>query len=240
VIMRSRPEYAQQMEALQHLVYGTDRDTNREDSILEEQFRHHMKVFPQGQYIAVDTDHDKVVGLTATMRVRFNPNRPKSLMIPWREVTDAGSMTKHDNTGEWLYGVEAAVHPDYRGGGVYSALMNARYHVLRKLNMRGLVAGGTLKDYHRYHTQMTPAEYVHRVLRGEFFDTNLSKQFRVGFKPIAIISNYVQDPDTMGYAAMIVWDNPDFHPERAPERFRAPRYTIALNSAQVARQAQNR
>jgi ribosomal protein S18 acetylase RimI-like enzyme len=216
------------METLQHKVYGTDRHHYRGDAIFEEQFRAHMRVFPQGQYIAVDTDRDTVVGLTVSMRVAFDPKHPRPLIEPWRTVTNNAWLTTHDPEGNWMYGVESCVDQYYQGYGIGRALMDARRHVIRKLNLRGMVAGGTLKDYHRYHKRYSPQDYLRHVERGDIFDTNLTKQFRMGFKPIAIIPNYVDDPDTLGFAAMIVWNNPDYHPERLPERVRAPRLALSL------------
>ncbi|MDX2137789.1 MAG: GNAT family N-acetyltransferase [Chloroflexota bacterium] len=232
--MRSRPEYADQMEALQHTVYGTSREHFLGDAILAEQFRFHTKVFPQGQYIAVDTDRDLVVGLTVSMCLQFDPKHPHTLMENWRETTNNAWLTTHKPDGNWMYGVESSVHPDYQGYGIGRALMEARRHVIRKLNLRGMVAGGTLKDYHRHHRTMSPQEYVAHVERGELFDTNISKQIRMGFKPIAVVPNYVDDPDTLGYAALIVWHNPDYHPERLPQRVRTPRVALALQHRKVS------
>jgi GNAT superfamily N-acetyltransferase len=216
------------MEGLQHLVYGTNRD-NVGDAILAEQFIEHLKIFPHGQYIAVDeSHHDRVVGLTVSMRVQFDPKRPQSLIEPWRITTNDAWLTTHQPNGNWLYGAESAVHPAYRGYGIGRALMEARWHVVRRLNLQGMVAGGTLKNYHRYAQRMSPEAYVRAVERGELFCTNLTKQFKMGFKAIAIIPNYVDDPDTLGYAAMIVWHNPDFHPERTPQRIYRRRYIVEL------------
>jgi hypothetical protein len=108
--------------------------------------------------------------------------------------------------------------------------MEARWHVARRLNLRGMVAGGTLKDYHKHAHRMSPEAYVRAVERGELFCTNLSKQFRMGFKPIAIIPNYVGDPETLGYAAMIVWRNPDYNPERTPQRIYKRRYVVEMRN----------
>ncbi len=232
-ILRSRPEYVDQMESLQHLVYGTDRH-NLGDSMLAEQFLAHQRIFPYGQYIAVDNRTDRVIGLTASMRVKFDPHHPETLIEPWRITTDNAWLTTHDPDGDWLYGVESAVHPDYRGMGVGRALMEARRTVIRRLNLRGMVAGGTLKDYMRYARRMSPQAYLRSVQRGEISDTNLSKQLHMGFQVLALIPNYVHDPDTGGYAALIVWHNPDYHPQRAPQPVMTQRTTISLRPRRAA------
>jgi len=225
------------MEMLQHAVYGTSR-SNLGDAMLAEQFAEHMKIFPQGQYIAV-TDEGRVVGLTASMRVTFNPRRPKNLIEPWRVTTADAWLTTHDPSGNWLYGVESCVHAEYRGRGIGRALMDARWHVIRKLNLRGMVAGGALKDYHRYADRMSVNAYVRAVLRREIFDTNLTKQIHMGFNVVAIIPNYVEDPDTMGYAALITWENPDYHPERVPQRVGVTQTTIRLRPRKQPRSGQS-
>ena len=235
-IIHSRLEYAAQMETLQHVVYGTNRD-QLGDAMIAEQFTEHMKIFPQGQYIAV-TDDGRVVGLTASMRVTFNPRRPKNLIEPWRQTTADAWLTTHDPDGNWLYGVESSVHADYRGRGIGRALMDARWHVIRKLNLRGMVAGGALKDYHRYADRMPVDAYVRAVVRGDLFDTNLTKQIHMGFKIIAIIPDYVEDPDTLGYAALITWENPDYHPQRRAQRVGTNRTTIRLRPRKHPRNGQ--
>ena len=50
------------------------------------------------------------------------------------------------------------------------------------------------------------------VVAGELFDTNLSKQLTKGFKAVALIPDYLPDPETRGWGVVIVWDNPTFDP----------------------------
>ncbi len=215
IIMRSRPEFAESMEALQHLVYHTSRAVP-EDSIRAEQFRHHMKVFPQGQFLALDGRTQEVIGLTVSMRIDFDPVQP--FIEPWHVTISDGWLMRHKPKGEWMYGVESCVHPAYRGMGVGGKLIEARFHVARRLNLRGMVAGSALFSYHRFADRVGPEEYVRGVVEGRFFDMNLSKQLAKGFRVLAVIPNYVTDPEACGWGALIVWDNPDFHPARKAQR----------------------
>ncbi|MCS7072380.1 MAG: hypothetical protein NZM00_12815, partial [Anaerolinea sp.] len=64
----------------------------------------------------------------------------------------------------------------------------------------------------------TIEEYLQGVIEGRYFDGNVSKQIRKGFRPIALIPNYVTDPCSLGWGAVIVWDNPDYDPVRGPQR----------------------
>ena len=52
--------------------------------------------------------------------------------------------------------------------------------------------------------------YVERVVAGELRDPTLSFQLHNGFEVLGVIKDYVEDPSCGGYAAAIVWWNPDF------------------------------
>ena len=111
-----------------------------------------------------------------------------------------------------MYGVETFVHPGFQSRGVGSRLMDARFDLLRRLNLRGLVAGSLFVGYEAVARQMSPEEYVQEVVSGQRFDPNLSKQLRKGFTVRNLIPNYTDDPRTDNYAAAIVWLNPDYRP----------------------------
>ena len=86
-IIPSAAQYAGQMETLTSIVYGLNpRDCD--DCLNADHFRHHLNVFPEGQFIAVDTQTDTVVGLTVCMRTHFNPDRPT--LEPWWHVIGYG------------------------------------------------------------------------------------------------------------------------------------------------------
>ena len=111
-----------------------------------------------------------------------------------------------------MYGVESFVHPEYQGNGVGAKLMQARFDIARKLNLRGLVAGSLIIGYGEVADQMSVDEYVRQVVAGKRFDPNLSKQLRKGFKVRNLIPEYTYEPRTLNYAAAILWDNPDYAP----------------------------
>ncbi len=92
--------------------------------------------------------------------------------------------------------------------------------------MRGMVAGSAIMDYHKVADHVSAEQYVQEVVAGKRFDTNLSKQLKMGFRALALIPNYVADDwRTLGWGVTIVWDNPDYRPDVTitkpylPERF---------------------
>ncbi|MBW4438153.1 MAG: GNAT family N-acetyltransferase [Pleurocapsa minor GSE-CHR-MK-17-07R] len=113
-----------------------------------------------------------------------------------------------------MYGVDSAVLPEYRSRGVGSKLMDARFAVLKQLNLRGMIAGSLIIDYHKVASEVTPEQYVQDVIDGKRFDTNLTKQLHKGFRVHNIIPNYFNDARTLNYGVGIVWQNPDFDPSR--------------------------
>jgi hypothetical protein len=69
--------------------------------------------------------------------------------------------------------------------------------------------------------------YVQRVVRGELRDPTLTFQLHRGFRVVAVVSGYLgNDPESLGYAAVIEKLNPELATpedyERGDPRFRAP------------------
>ena len=95
-------------------------------------------------------------------------------------------------------------------------LIDARYDVIRRFNLRGLAAGSLPIDYSKVADHVSIEQYVRDVVAGTRFDTNLSKQLRKGFKVHGLIPNYTNEENCGGYGVEIVWDNPDY---RAARRF---------------------
>jgi hypothetical protein len=95
--------------------------------------------------------------------------------------------------------------------------MDARFDVLRRLNLRGLVAGGMPMDYHKVAGQMSFSDYVREVVEGKRYDTNLTKQLHKGFKVHNLIPEYIYDPRTLNWAVAILWENPAYQPGKQAE-----------------------
>lgn len=90
-VVPSSERYVGQMEMCHQLAYGYTLENATPDDEAEaltaEKFRQHLAIFPEGQFIALDTASDRVVGLTASMRVNLDaPDEAKS----WAELTNDG------------------------------------------------------------------------------------------------------------------------------------------------------
>lgn len=82
-IVPSQPRYIDQMVDVMCAAYGVP----AVETYTPEQFLSQIRVFPEGQFVAVDAD-DRVVGLTISMRVDYQPAQP--LYENWSETTNYG------------------------------------------------------------------------------------------------------------------------------------------------------
>lgn len=172
-----------------------------------DQLQSHLDVFPEGQFVAVDTESDHVVGMAASLIVLWADYEMRG---DWRTFTDAGMFTNHDPSGRTLYGAEVLVNPRVQRRGVGSKLYQARFDLTRRLGLLRIRAAARLRGYGRYAQKMTATEYVVKVVRGEIQDPTLSFQLRHGFEVLAVVSSYLQhDEESRNYAAVIEWLNPD-------------------------------
>jgi len=198
VITNIRAEHAEQLEELQVLCYPTLAPAER---FRAEHYRQHIEMFPAGQFAALDGD--KVVGMTSTIRQHFDFDH---LDHTFAELLQGGWMTAHHPDGEWLYGMDMGTHPDYRQRGISRGLYYARQDTVRRLGLRGQLAGGMMIGYGKYKGQLSAEAYFAKLQAGELFDPTVSAQMRVGFRAHALLPGYITDPTCDNYGVLIVLD----------------------------------
>lgn len=172
-----------------------------------EQLESHHRVFPEGQFVALDQRTGDVLGMAASLIILWDDYEAQGA---WRGFTDSGMFTNHDpRRGRTLYGAEVMAAPQAQGRGVGTALYAARRALAERLGLLRIRAGSRLRGYGTYASELTPEQYVLRVVRNEVFDPTLSFQLRRGFHVIDVVSGYLRhDNESLGYAATIQWLNP--------------------------------
>lgn len=177
----------------------------------EDHLTSHQMRFPEGQIVA--TLGDRVLGTVSSLIVDLgtDPLRHHT----FAGITDSDYFYNHDPNGDTLYGADVCVHPDMRGMGIAKALYEARRRLCKKLNLRRILAGGRIVDYCKHADAMSAEEYVRSVQAGELCDPVLSFQLKQGFFVRGVLEDYLHDPRSCNYAAIIEWLNPDYKPEAA-------------------------
>ncbi len=172
----------------------------------ETQLQSHLTVFPEGQFVAVEANSNRVVGMAASLIVLWDDYETD---MDWRDFTDQGMFTNHDpQRGRTLYGAEIMVDPARQRSGIGKKLYQARRDLVERLGLLRIRAGARLRGYHRFANRMSAAEYVKRVVKGTIGDPTLSFQLRQGFHVLAVVDNYLRhDPESLGHAAVIEWIN---------------------------------
>lgn len=199
--------HVKRLAQMQRAIFPTLTD---EELLQTEHYLRHLELFAEGQFTALAHLHDKwmVAGSTSTFRIHWEAlHQPHTFL----EIIDNGWFGHHTPRGEWLYGGDLSVHPDYRGLGLGSKLYNARRELVRRLNLRGEVAGGMLPGYDRHRHHLSIEAYVRRVVAGELRDPTLSVQLRNGFVVKGILYDHITDPRADNCATLIVRENPYYN-----------------------------
>jgi ribosomal protein S18 acetylase RimI-like enzyme len=187
-----------------------------------DQLYSHLRVFPEGQFVAVQGPTERVVGMGASCIVFWDHYH---LLDSWETFTADGMFTNHDPVqGHTLYGAEIIVDPALQGHGIGSGLWGAQRALAERWGLWRVRGGGRLRDYHTYADQMTAADYVLQVVQGLLWDRTLSVWLHEGCHVLAVVPHYLNDdPETLGYAAVTEWLNPQVVPP-APAAGRPPTY----------------
>lgn len=196
-----KPEHAAGLAQLQRDCFPT---LGEQELMNEEHFLSHCRMFPEGSFVLLDAG--RVVGLGSGFLIDFDFSDTAHSFL---EIIADGFYTNHDPAGQWYYGADIGVHPEYRGLGLGRRLYDARKDLVRRLQRKGIVAGGVLPGYARWRGQLTVPEYVQQVVQGQLTDPTLSFQLKMGFTVRGMLPDYLEDSASDNWAALIAWDNPD-------------------------------
>lgn len=194
-------EHAHELVALELLCFP---DIEPADLLSVEGIETQARVFPEGAFMVLDGN--TVVAMASGVFVDYDISEPQHDM---GEVVGPTGVENHDPDGDWYYGIDIAVHPDYRGRGIGKELYELRKKLIRDRGRKGFIAGGVIPGYAQHKDSMTAGEYVDAVARGDLFDPTLSMQIANGFEVRGVVADYVHDETTDGWASFIVWFNPD-------------------------------
>ena len=165
----------------------------------EAQIASHLQHFAFGA-LCVEADGRLIASATAL--ILENPAHT------FAAATDNGFIGNHNPLGDTLYGVDMAVHPQWRGRGVARMLYQARFALVRSLGLKRFVAAGRMPGL-VHQPNLSPEEYVARVVSGELTDPTLTPQLKNGLSPVRVLHGYIEDAESRDCALLLEWQVSD-------------------------------
>lgn len=185
-----------------------------------------ITIFPEGQVVIVADD--KIVGCALSIIVDYNMVKGDHT---YAQVTGDETFNTHNPKGNILYGIEVFIHPDYRGLRLGRRMYEYRKELCEKLNLKAIMFGGRIPNYHKYADKMRPKEYIEKVRAREIYDPVLNFQLSNDFHVRRVMRNYLpNDEESRHYACLLQWDNIYYQPPT--EKFVERRPTVRIGLVQ--------
>lgn len=162
-----------------------------------------LKIFPEGQVVV--TVNGKIVGAAMSIVVDYDLFGDDHTYL---DITGNYSFDTHDTDGDMLYGIDVFIHPDYRGLRLGRRLYEYRQELCEQLNLKGIVFGGRLPNFHKHADELSPKQYINKVKLKEIHDPVLNFQLSNDFHVKRVMKGYLPgDIESGEYASILQWDN---------------------------------
>ncbi|MFW5596560.1 MAG: GNAT family N-acetyltransferase, partial [Prevotella sp.] len=167
-----------------------------------------IDIFPEGQVVVVADN--RIVGCALSIIVDYDLVKGDHT---YAQVTGNETFNTHNPNGNILYGIEVFIHPDYRGLRLGRRMYEYRKELCEKLNLKAIMFGGRIPNYHKYADTMRPREYIAKVRSREIYDPVLNFQLSNDFHVRRVMRNYLpNDEESKHYACLLQWDNIYYQP----------------------------
>ncbi len=185
-----------------------------------------LTIFAEGQ-LAILVD-GKVAGCALSIIVKYSHFDDSHTYF---DITGHYTFNTHNPKGDVLYGIDVFIEPDYRGLRLGRRLYDARKELCESLNLRAIVFGGRIPNYHKYAKDTSPKEYIQKVKVKELYDPTLSFQLANDFHVKKILKNYLEgDKESKEYAVLLQWDN--IYYEKSPSTLSTTKSVVRLGLVQ--------
>lgn len=162
-----------------------------------------ISIFPEGQVI-IKID-GKIAGCALSIIVDYDKIENQHT---YDDITSDPTFKIHDKGGDVLYGIDVFIKPDYRGLRLGRRLYDYRKELCETLNLKSIVFGGRMPNYHLHADKFSPKQYLDKVKRKEIEDPVLNFQMSNDFHPVRILKGYLEGDQASGeFAVLMEWDN---------------------------------
>jgi predicted amidohydrolase/GNAT superfamily N-acetyltransferase len=169
----------------------------------EDQIKTLIDKFPEGQVVI--KINDQLAGCALSIIVEYDQFEESHT---YEEITSKYTFDTHTDEGDVLYGIDIFIKPEYRGLRLGRRLYDYRKELCEKLNLKSIVFGGRMPNYHKYAKSISPKEYIAKVRRKEIQDPVLNFQISNDFHPAKIMKDYLEgDKASNDFAVLMEWDN---------------------------------
>lgn len=169
----------------------------------EHQVKTMIDLFPEGQVALKVNGH--IAGCAMSIIVDYDKFDDKHT---YREITGNYTLNTHTPDGDTLYGIDVFIRPEYRELRLGRRLYDYRKELCEKLNLKCILFGGRIPNYHQYASKLTPRQYIDKVRDREIHDPVFNFQLFNDFHPVRILKGYLEgDLVSHEYAVLMKWDN---------------------------------
>lgn len=162
-----------------------------------------IEKFPEGQVVI--KINGQLAGVALSIVVDYDAFDETHT---YEQITGKYSFDTHDDEGDVLYGIEVFIKPSFRGLRLGRRLYDYRKELCEKLNLKSIVFGGRMPNYHAYASELSPKEYIDKVRRKEIQDPVLNFQISNDFHPAKVMKGYLDgDKASQDFAILMEWDN---------------------------------
>lgn len=162
-----------------------------------------IEKFPEGQVVI--KVNGELAGVALSIVVDYDDFDDNHTYV---DITGNFSFDTHNGDGDTLYGIEVFIKPQFRSLRLGRRLYDYRKELCEKLNLKSIVFGGRMPNYHEYSDKLSPKEYIAKVRKKEITDPVLNFQISNDFHPAKVMKGYLEgDEASNDYAILMEWDN---------------------------------
>lgn len=159
--------------------------------------------FPEGQIVIKVDGH--IAGCALSIIIDHEQFEEQHT---YKNITGNYTFSTHTPAGDTLYGIDVFIKPEFRGLRLGRRLYEYRKELCEKLNLKGIVFGGRIPNYHKYEKELSPKQYIEKVKSREIHDPVLNFQLSNDFYPVRVLKGYLEgDKVSKEFAVLLRWEN---------------------------------